>query len=341
MKKMLNTLYVTSQKSYLFKERECVCVKHEDEVKIRIPIHTLTSIVCFGQVSCSPYLLGHCVESGVHISFLTTNGRFLARVEGEASGNILVRKEQYRQSDSEEISAQVAKMSIISKIANSRTVLKRAVRDHKDKINSDKILKTCKVLSSYIKKLHSENSLEKIRGIEGTASHLYFELFNELILNKSFNFTTRNRRPPLDNVNCLLSFVYTLLYHDAQTALYASGLDPAAGFLHRDRPGRLSLALDIMEEFRAMIADRTVLSLINLKKVSAKGFITTGSGAVRMSDKTKKIVLETYQTRKSEEISHSFLGEKVKIGMLMHIQAQLLSRYLRKDMEAYPPFIWR
>lgn len=342
MRKMLNSLYVTSQGAYLFKDRETVCIKVDNEVKMQLPVHTLSSIVCFGQVTCSPFLLGHCAENGISISFLTVHGRFLARVQGEVSGNVLLRKEQYRQADDEAKSAKIAAMMIAGKLANSRHVLKRAARDHSDKLDCEKIDRICKIFSSYIKKLPDETSLDTIRGIEGIASSDYFSVFDDMITagKTDFRFISRNRRPPLDNVNCMLSFIYTLLYHDAGAALESVGLDPAVGFLHRDRPGRFSLALDLMEEFRAAIADRLTLSLINLKMVNAKGFIQSESGAVKMDDKTRKTVITAYQKKKQEEIIHPFLSEKIPIGMVMFSQAQLLSRYLRGDLDAYPPFIW-
>jgi CRISPR-associated protein Cas1 len=339
---MLNSLYVTSQGAYLFKDRETVCIKIDDEIKMRLPIHTLGSIICFGQVSCSPFLLGHCAENDVSVSFLTTNGRFLARVQGEVSGNVLLRREQYRLADNELSSAKIASMMITGKVANSRHVLKRAARDHGGKIDSEPIKRAAETFASYLRRLPSESTIDGVRGIEGIVSGNYFKMFDQLILvNKDdFIFTVRSRRPPLDNVNCLLSFVYTLLYHDARSSLESVGLDPAVGFLHRDRPGRLSLALDLMEEFRPVIADRLVLSLINLKQVNAKGFIKSDSGAVTMDEDTRKTVLGAYQKKKQEEIIHPFINEKIPFGMLLFSQAQLLSRYIRGDLEAYPPFIW-
>jgi CRISPR-associated protein Cas1 len=343
MKKMLNTLYVTTQGAYLNKEGETVVVNIERETKLRLPIHTLSSIVCFGQVTCSPFLLGHCAENNVSVSFMSAYGKFLARVQGPVAGNVLLRREQYRQADDLQASARLATMFVLGKVSNSRAVLSRAVRDHTPKIPSADMEKTVNQFSKVARKLLIEEDLDNIRGIEGRAASDYFSLFNDLIVSQKgdFVFTGRNRRPPLDRVNCLLSFLYTLLCHDARSALETVGLDPAVGFLHRDRPGRMSLALDLMEEFRPMLGDRLALSLINLGQVRKNGFKITESGAVLMDDDTRKTLLTEYQKRKQVEIEHPFLKEKVPLGMLMFAQAQLLSRYLRGDLEEYPPFIWR
>lgn len=343
MRKMLNTLYVTTQGAYLHKEGETVVVKVERENRLRLPIHTLSSIVCFGQVSCSPYLLGHCAEKDVAVSFMTEYGRFLARVQGAVSGNVLLRREQYRRADCEAASSRLARMFVLGKVANARRNIHRVTRDHPDKVAATGMEQTCQTLARYAKRLVLETELESIRGIEGRTARDYFDQFNHLIVaqKEDFIFSGRNRRPPLDRVNCLLSFIYSLLYHDARSALESVGLDPAVGYLHRDRPGRLGLALDLMEEFRPMLADRLVLSLINLGQVKRKGFTVTESGAVLMDDDTRKAVLVAYQKRKQEEIEHPFLKEKIPVGMLLLAQAQLLSRYLRGDLDEYPPFLWR
>ncbi|KIH76349.1 CRISPR-associated protein, Cas1 family [Geoalkalibacter ferrihydriticus] len=343
MRKMLNTLYVTTQGAYLNKEGETVVVNIERETKLRLPIHTLSSIVCFGQVTCSPFLLGHCAEKDVTVSFLTGYGRFLARVQGPVAGNVLLRREQYRQADDLVASARLARLFVLGKVTNCRTVMSRAQRDHGEKINSLDIPKKVGLFAKVARNLLLEDSLDDIRGIEGRAANDYFGLFNDLIVAQKddFVFAGRNRRPPLDRVNCLLSFLYSLLYHDARSALETVGLDPAVGFLHRDRPGRLSLALDLMEEFRPVMADRLALSLINLGQVRKKGFRTMESGAVVMDDDTRKVLLMEYQKRKQVEIEHPFIKEKIPLGMLMFAQAQLLSRYLRGDLDEYPPFIWR
>jgi CRISPR-associated protein Cas1 len=299
--------------------------------------------VCFGNVLCSPFLLGFCADNDVAISFLTERGRFLARVQGPVSGNVLLRREQYRKADDQAATVEVTKSVLTGKLANCRTVLQRALRDHGEKLNSEALKEVSSRMSYYLERLDAEAQLEALRGIEGDAAHMYFSVFNELITaqKEDFSFEERNRRPPLDNVNSLLSFVYTLLAHDVRSALESVGLDPAVGFLHRDRPGRPGLALDLMEEFRPFFADRLVLSLINLRKVQGNGFTKSDSGAVLMSDETRKEVLVSYQNRKQEEIMHPFIGEKIHVGMLFYIQALLFSRFLRGELDAYPPFIWR
>jgi CRISPR-associated protein Cas1 len=343
MKKMLNTLYVTTQGAYLNKEGETVVVNIERETKLRLPIHTLGSIVCFGQVTCSPFLLGHCAANDVSVSYMSGYGKFLARVQGPVSGNVLLRRTQYRQADDPQASARLARMFVLGKVTNCRTVLSRVLRDHTSKISTEILNRTVSQFGKVARRLMHEEDLDNIRGIEGRAANEYFALFNELIVTQKedFAFAGRSRRPPLDRVNCLLSFLYSLLYHDARSALESVGLDPAVGFLHRDRPGRLSLALDLMEEFRPVWADRLALSLINLGQVRKKGFTVMESGAVLMDEGTRKTLLTEYQKRKQVEIEHPFLKEKIPFGMLLFAQAQLLSRYLRGDLEEYPPFIWR
>jgi CRISPR-associated protein Cas1 len=343
MKKHLNTLFVTTQGAYLSKEGETIAVKIDGETRLQLPIHTIGGIVCFGQVSCSPYLMGFCAEKGVTISFLSEYGRFLARVQGPVSGNVLLRREQYRWADDPVRSANMARSFIIAKIANCRTVLQRVLRDHTEKIEVENVRRTVALLGRCLELCNHETNLDALRGIEGESAHAYFMVFDNLIVSQkeTFKFEERNRRPPLDNVNCLLSFLYTLLVHDARSALESVGLDPAVGFLHRDRPGRPSLALDLIEEFRAFLADRLALSLINLRQIQDKGFKKMESGAVIMDDDTRKTVLKTYQERKQEEILHPFVEEKMSVGLLMHMQAILMARHLRGDMDGYPPFIWK
>ncbi|MDX9787098.1 MAG: type I-C CRISPR-associated endonuclease Cas1c [Desulfobacterales bacterium] len=343
MKKLLNTLFVTTQGAYLNKEGETVTVNVEREVKLRVPIHTLGGVVCFGQVSMSPFLMGFCAERGVLVSFLSNYGKFLARVQGPVSGNVLLRREQYRLADDPNASAFMARSVVTAKIANCRTVLQRALRDHTDKVDDTAIRAAADRLSAILMHLQTDLPLDRARGFEGEAANVYFGVFDHLIVGQKedFRFAGRNRRPPLDRVNCLLSFLYTLLMHDVNAALEAVGLDPAVGFLHRDRPGRRGLALDIMEEFRPFLADRMALSLINLSQIRAKGFKIMETGAVVMDDETRKNLLTAYQKRKQEEIMHPYIGEKVAVGLLFHVQALLLARFLRGDLDGYPPFIWR
>lgn len=342
MKKHLNTLFVTTQGAYLAKDGETVAVRIDKEVKLRIPVHTLEGIVCFGNVTCSPFLLGFCSEKNVTISFLTEWGRFLARIQGPVSGNVLLRREQYRQADDLDFSAQVSRSFLLGKIANSRTVLKRVLRDHEDKVDVEAIEEAVKHLATSLRRLQSNLDLDQIRGVEGDAAHIYFDVFDHLVTkNKdAFYFHQRSRRPPLDRVNCLLSFLYTLLAHDVRSAIECTGLDPAVGFLHRDRPGRPGLALDMMEEFRPM-ADRLALSLINLGQLKEKDFTMSEAGSVRMKDDARKTLLTRYQKRKQDVVEHPFLQKKIPVGLLFQTQALLLGRFLRGDLDGYPPMLWR
>ncbi|MBF0619874.1 MAG: type I-C CRISPR-associated endonuclease Cas1 [Candidatus Omnitrophica bacterium] len=343
MKKYLNTLFVTTQGAYLNKEGETLVVSVEKEVRLQVPVHTLSGLVCFGQVAMSPQLMSFCAERDVSVSFLTEYGRFLAAVRGEISGNVLLRREQYRLADDPKKSADIARYILTGKIANSRSVLSRALRDHGGKIDVSAVEGAANRLGQSLDQLRRVDDLDVLRGVEGESAHSYFKVFDHLIVaqKKDFIFSERNRRPPLDKVNALLSFIYTLLTHDARSALEAVGLDPYVGFLHRDRPGRPGLALDMIEEFRSVIADRLVLSLINREQVSARGFKQSEGGAVVMDDETRKIVLVAYQKRKQEEIEHPFIKETMPMGLMFFMQALLMARYLRGDIDGYPVFIWR
>ena len=341
MKKLLNTLFITTQGAYLNKDGLSVVVNIERKEALRLPIHNLGGIVCFGQVSCSPYLMHFCAEYDVLISFLSEHGQFLARVHGPVSGNVLLRKAQYRISEQPEMTSLIARSLVIGKIANSRTVLQRYLRDHQDDPEITTVVARLKRQLETLSR--SGLNTDSIRGIEGEAAENYFSVFNKLITGQEpeFSFSGRNRRPPLDPVNAMLSFVYTLLANDVESALESVGLDPAVGFLHCDRPGRASLALDLQEEFRAFIGDRLILSLINLKQVAASGFKTNENGAVTMDDATRKTLLSAYQQRKKEVIEHPFIKEKVEVGLLFFVQARLMAKHLRGELDAYPPFIWR
>jgi len=343
MKKLLNTLFVTTQGAYLCHEGEAILVRVEKETKLRIPIHTLGGIIGFGQVSCSPSLMHLCGERGVAISFLSEQGRFLARVEGPVSGNVLLRREQYRRADKPDRCVEIARSIVLAKVANGRTVLLRASRDHEEKSGMEQIERAVRRLGVMLDDVKAEKDLAVLRGREGDAANTYFEAFDHMITaqKEDFYFKGRSRRPPLDNMNALLSFIYTLLAHDAASALQSVGLDPQVGFLHTDRPGRPSLALDLMEEFRPFLADRLALSLVNLKQVQGKGFKKTESGAVEMTDETRKELLVAYQKRKQEEIQHPFIGETAPVGLLMYLQALLMARFLRGDLDGYPPFVWK
>ncbi|MBU0715449.1 MAG: type I-C CRISPR-associated endonuclease Cas1c [Verrucomicrobia bacterium] len=343
MKRLLNTLFVTTQGAYLCHEGESVLVKVEKETRLRVPLHMLGGIVCFGQVACSQPLMGLCGERGVLISFLTEHGRFLARVQGPVSGNVLLRREQYRRAERPDAAATIARAVVLGKVANCRTVLQRATRDHAEKTGRDEIEVAARRLGHLLKELEEPLPVDTLRGKEGDAANTYFGVFNHLITaqKEAFFFHVRSRRPPLDNMNALLSFLYTLLVHDASAALESVGLDPQVGFLHVERPGRPSLALDLIEEFRPFLADRLALSLVNLRQLQGKDFERTESGAVTMSDAARKELLTAYQKRKQEEIQHPFLDETVSIGLLFHVQALLMARHLRGDLDGYPPFIWK
>ena len=343
MKRFLNTLFVMTQKSYLKKEGETVVVRAEGEVKLRVPMLTLQGIVCFGNVGVSPYLAGAAAERGVSISMLSTYGKFLARIEGPIAGNVLLRRAQYRLSDDPPKCADIIRNIVTGKLLNSKTVLQRAVRDHGHKIDGHRIDKAITTIDRALSRIGLVNEPEELRGIEGEAARAYFDVFDELIVAQkaNFSFASRSRRPPLDRVNALLSFCYTLLYHDMRSAIESVGLDPAVGFLHRDRPGRLSLALDLMEEMRSFFADRLVLSLINLRQIDASSFHVSESGAVLLNEAGRKSVITAYQKRKQGAIKHPFVQETMHVGILFHTQALLMARFVRGDLDGYPPFLWR
>lgn len=344
MRHLLNTLFVTSEGAALFKEGETVEVKVANETKAKIPIHTLGGIVVFGNAYCSPPLMGLCAENQVAVSFLSEYGRFIAKVVGPVSGNVHLRREQYRRADDLAGSAEIARTLVIGKIANGRTVLQRALRDHPENTRAAEIQTAVEKMARILESLTGERiNLDVIRGKEGEAGNYYFGVFDHLITAQKdeFVFQTRNRRPPTDRVNSLLSFFYTLLVHDVESALETVGLDPAVGFLHRDRSGRPGLALDLMEELRPFLADRLALSLINRNQLHGKDFEISETGAINLDPDVRKLVLSAYQTRKQEEITHSYLGEKINVGLLPFVQAMLLARHLRGDIDGYPPFIWK
>jgi CRISPR-associated protein Cas1 len=339
MRKLLNTLYVTIPDAYLSKDGETILVRVEHETRLRVPIHTLEGIVCVGIVSMSPPLMGFCAERNVGVSFLSEHGRFLARIQGPIHGNVLLRREQYRRADLDADSAAIAKSILLAKIANCRTSLLRGSREHP----SEALNRASTQLGQSLRLLDRTSSLDSLRGVEGDAAQTYFNAFDELILSQKedFFFHGRSRRPPLDNINALLSFLYVLLAHDIASALETTGLDPSVGFLHRDRPGRAGLALDLMEELRPVLADRLALTLINRRQVAGSGFSRSESGGVTMNNATRKEVLVAWQLRKQEEILHPFLNERIPFGLVPHAQALLLARHLRGDLDAYPSFIWR
>ncbi len=346
MRRHLNTLYVTSQDAWLNKDGLNVVVSVEGEERGRVPIHTIGAVVTFGRVLASPPLMGACADAGVTITHLTENGRFLARVEGPVSGNVLLRRTQYRWSDDVPRRDGVIRAIVIAKTANQRAVLARALRDHGDALSApekEALEAACARLAEIARRCWKPVDGDTLRGYEGEAAHAYFSVFDHLIRGDKaeFKFNGRSRRPPLDAVNALLSFVYVLLAADARSALETVGLDPAVGFLHRDRPGRPSLALDLMEEFRPFFADRLALSLINRRQLGPKDFRKIENGAVLLNDDGRKAVLVAYQERKRDELVHPFIEEKMTVGLLWHVQAQLLARHLRGDLDGYPPFLWK
>lgn len=336
MKKLLNTLYITRQESYLHKERETIVVKHGDNKLGQFPALTVGNILCFGQVSVSPFLMGYCGEQGIGLSFYTEYGKFLARVQGKQTGNVLLRRAQYRWADDDGKSTAVARLMVAAKIANSRSVLMRELRNHGD---NPVLQSAVEKLATSLRRAEHARSVEEAMGIEGDAANAYFGVFNELIRGSGFAFGGRVRRPPTDPVNALLSFVYSLITHECASALQGVGLDPYVGFLHKDRPGRVSLALDLLEEFRASWADRFVLTLINRRQIQLSDFVTEASGAVRLTDDARKKLLTAYQERKQTEINHPYLEEPVSVGLLPHCQAMLLARHIRGDTEYYPPYL--
>lgn len=339
MKKLLNTLYVQTQGIYLRQEGETVVAEKDGQVLMRLPIHTLSGLVTFGNVMCSPFLLHLCAERGVAVSFLSEHGRFLARVTGPVSGNVLLRVAQVRAHDAPARKGDIARSCVAGKIANDRNLILRRMRDHGD---TPALRTAAAALADVLLRLRdSPPDAARIRGLEGEAAAAYFAAFNDLLLanREAFAIASRNRRPPTDPMNALLSFLYTLLAHDCRGALEGVGLDPQVGFLHELRSGRPSLALDLMEEFRAPVADRLALTLVNRQQLAPKDFKTTESGAVQLSESARKDVLLAWQQRKLETVTHPFLDEKVPVGLLPHLQALLLARHLRGDLDAYPPWM--
>ena len=343
MKKLLNTLYITSENSYLALDGENVVVLEGKEEIGRVPLHNLEGIVSFGYRGTSPALMGACADRNISLSYLTPQGKFLASVSGKIRGNVILRQQQYDSSRDEKISLDVARTCILGKIFNARWVLERAVRDHGMQIDVDLVKNASGYLKNSLKRIQCCQSKEQLRGYEGEAASVYFSAFDQLILQqkRDFKFQGRNRRPPLDNVNALLSFVYTLLTNQITSALEVVGLDPYVGYLHTDRPGRVSLSLDLVEELRSVFADRFVLSLINKKIVSGKNFSKKENGAVLLNEEGRKKILVEWQNRKKEMLTHPYLKEKVEWGMVPYVQAMLLARYLRGDLDGYPVFLWK
>jgi CRISPR-associated protein Cas1 len=343
MKKLLNTLYVTKPDAYLSLDGENVVILSEGEQLLRVPLHNLEGIVAFGYTGASPALMGACCERQISLSFMSKSGRFLASVLGVEQGNVLLRRTQYRVADDDIASLGIARNMLVGKLFNSRWVLERAVRDHAMRVDATGLKNISASIAKSISQLRESASKDSLRGIEGEAATRYFSVFDELILQnkEEFYFKGRSRRPPLDKVNAMLSLTYVLLASEVASALSAVGLDPFVGFFHTDRPGRRSLALDLMEELRPVMADRFVVSLVNTRQITASDFVQKESGAVLMGEDSRKNFLAAWQNKKQEQIEHPFLHEKVEWGLVPHIQALLLARFLRGDLDEYPPFLWK
>ena len=343
MRTLLNTLFVTSEDAYLALETENVAVYIGEEKKAQYPLLVLESIISFSYKGASPALMGACARNGIQLVFLTPRGRFLARVCGQEQGNVLLRKEQYRLSDQLEKSCHIARNFIFGKVYNQRWVLERTLRDHRMRVDAAKLESASQALAGLLPAIETQTDLDALRGLEGEASVRYFHVFDEMVLNQKadFLFDGRNRRPPTDNMNALLSFAYVLLSNDCASALESVGLDSYVGFMHRDRPGRTSLALDLMEELRAPMADRLCITLVNNRVLQDKHFERQESGAVFLGEDGRKLFLSAWQTKKKEEITHPYLKEKMAWGLVPYVQSLLLARCLRGDLDGYPPFLWK
>ena len=343
MRSLLNTLFVTSEDLYLALEGENVVVLRGEAAAARFPLHTLESILCFSYKGASPALMGACAQRGICLSFYSPRGKFYCQTSGAQQGNVLLRREQFRRADSPPACRALACSFLTGKLYNARWVLQRTVRDQAMRVDAPRLKHAAQALAEAVKALPQQPDTGALRGAEGAAAALYFDVFDELILqNKQhFFFTARSRRPPLDNMNALLSFAYTLLASDCAAALRGAGLDPYEGYLHTDRPGRASLALDLMEELRPLLGDRFCLTLVNSRIIRPEHFEPQESGAVFLNDAGRKAVLAAWQEKKRDTLTHPFLGEKVPWGLVPYLQALLLARHLRGDLDAYPPFLWK
>lgn len=343
MRKLLNVLFVTSEDAYLSLDGENVVVNREKQETGRFPLHNLSGILSFSYAGASPALMGACGKRGIELTFCTPTGRFLARTVGTENGNVLLRREQYRIADDLHRSCAIARNMIFGKLYNARWSVERTRRDHADRIDAARFSAASQELRGLLPQVAEELSLESLRGLEGVGATAYFGVFEDMILREkeTFAFRGRNRRPPLDPVNALLSFAYALLASECAAALTSVGLDAYVGFLHRDRPGRTSLALDLMEELRPCFADRFVLTLINNRVLGSGDFERAENGAVLLSAEARRAFLKAWQERKREEIRHPYLEEKLPWGLVPYVQALLLARCIRGDLDAYPPFLWK
>lgn len=343
MRKLLNTLFVTTENAYAALDGENIVIRVGEDEAGRFPLHILESIYLFTYAGASPALMGKCARDGIDLVFLSPRGRFLARTCGASRGNVLLRRIQYRMADDPVQSCLIARNFMFGKLSNSRYVLDRTRRDHGMRIDVEAFQSASNHLKELLPQVMAETSLDSLRGLEGAGANLYFSLFDDMILRnkEQFFYHGRNRRPPLDNVNALLSFVYTMLANDCASALETVGLDSYVGFMHRDRPGRASLSLDLMEELRPCMADRFVLTLINDRILSPKDFEEQENGAILLTDTGRRKIQKEWQARKQVKISHPFLHEKIEWGLVPYVQALLLARYLRDDLDGYPSFLWK
>lgn len=343
MRKLLNTLFVLSEDAYLTLDGENVVILSGSETLARFPLHTLEGINCFSYKGATPALIGACADKNILLCFFTPQGKYLAQVVGKEYGNVLLRKEQYRISDNLDLCCKYSKNMILGKVYNARWNLERTIRDHPERVDSEKIKIVSLELQDSLSKIRLCDNIENLRGIEGQLASRYFSVFDELIINQKedFHFEVRNRRPPLDRVNAILSFAYTVLVNECSNALRSVGLDSYVGFMHRDRPGRQSLALDLMEELRSVMADRFVLTLINTRAIHKDCFTKSEDNAILLNDKGRKIFFSAWQNRKKEKITHPYLKEKIEWGLVPYVQALLLARTIRGDLEEYPPFMWK
>lgn len=343
MRHFLNTLFVTTENAYLTLDGENVVVNREKEEIGRFPLHNLSGIITFSYAGASPALMGACAQRQVGLSFCTPRGRFLARTAAISNGNVLLRRTQYRMADDQNASCRIARNMIFGKLYNARWSIERTRRDHKLRIDDEAFGASSETIQKLLPQVLQETDMDTLRGWEGAGATAYFSVFDDMILREkeTFFFHGRNRRPPLDNVNAMLSFAYSLLGNDCASALESVGLDAYVGFLHRDRPGRTSLAQDLMEELRPCLADRFVLTLINNRVVAGDDFLQSESGAIQLSEQGRRKFLKSWQERKQEIITHPFLEEKIPWGLVPYVQALLLARYLREDTDEYPPFLWK
>lgn len=343
MKKLLNTLYVTTENAYLSLDGENVVVLSDGIQLGRLPLHTIDGIMSFGYIGASPALMGKCAEMNKQLIFLNQNGKFLAKVTGKSYGNILLRREQFRICDNSERSLEIARCIISAKFANSAMVISRAIRDHSERIDCESFKNVYNILENGKVSAYNITDTDTLRGLEGACANRYFSVFDDMILQQKndFFYKERSRRPPLDKVNALLSFAYSMLTSMCVSGLEAVGLDAYSGFFHTEKPGRCSLALDLVEEFRAAFADRFVLTLINKKMINSDDFSEKENGGILLSKDGIKKFLSVWQTKKREVIMHPFLQEKVEWGLLPYVQSMLLARYIRGDLDSYPPFIWK